>query len=288
MTVPLSSALGTPKTLTLGLIGQGIALSRTPAMQESAGEGHGLRTVYRLFDTGTMASPPPLPDLLKAMELTGYAGLNITYPYKIAVTDHLDQLGPEAEALGAVNTIVFHQGRRIGHNTDLGGFSDSFAEEMAGAKRQRVLQIGAGGAGMAVAFALIENGAEELCVFDIDRLRAESLVAAVAKRFGTDRVRLIHDVEGAYDGIVNATPIGTDKRPGTPYPLERLTRDVFVADVNYFPLETALVKAAKAKGCRAMGGAGMAVGQAVRSFGHFTGLTADRERMMATFLALGA
>ena len=283
-----SSAFGTPKTLSLGLIGQGIALSRTPAMQEAEGAAHGYRTVYRLFDTGVMASPPPLGDLLKAMQLCGYAGLNVTYPYKIAVLDHLDDLGPEAEALGAVNTVVFRDGRRIGHNTDLGGFSGSFAEEMAGAPRRRVLQIGAGGAGLAVAFGLLDNAVETLCVFDIDRLRAEALVAAVAGRFGSERVRLVHDLEGTYDGIVNATPIGTDKRPGTPYPLERLTRDVFVADVNYFPLETALVKAAKAKGCRAMGGAGMAVGQAVRSFGHFTGLEADRERMMATFLALGA
>ncbi|TFF24868.1 shikimate dehydrogenase [Jiella endophytica] len=282
-----SAARGTPETLTLGLIGAGIGLSRTPAMQEAEGMAHGYRTVYRLFDTGQMASPPPLGDLLKAMELTGYAGLNITYPYKIAVLEQLDELGPEAEALGAVNTIVLRGGRRIGYNTDLGGFADSFAREMAGAKRRRVLQIGAGGAGMAVAFALLDNGVEELCVFDIDRLRAESLVAIAARRFGPARLRLVHAVDGTYDGIVNATPIGTDKRPGTPYPLERLTPEIFVADVNYFPLETELVKAAKAKGCLAMGGAGMAVGQAVRSFRHFTGLDADPGRMMATFLALG-
>ncbi|MBO0663102.1 shikimate dehydrogenase [Jiella sp. MQZ9-1] len=286
MTPFTAAALGTPETLTLGLIGDGIGLSRTPAMQEAEGAAHGFRTIYRLFDVAAMTSPPALGDLVSATEQCGYAGLNITFPFKIAVRDHLHALGPEAEMLGAVNTVVFRNARRIGHNTDLGGFSDSFATDMAGAERTTVLQLGAGGAGLAVAFGLMQNGVERLSVFDPHAERATSLVAAVGARFGPDRVRRVETIDGRYDGIVNATPIGTARHPGVPYPVERLNDRMFVADVNYFPLETALVLAAKASGCRAMGGAGMAVGQAVRAFGHFTGLEASPDRMMATFLGL--
>ena len=282
-----AKALGTPETLQLGLIGEGIQLSRTPAMQEAEGAAHGLRTVYRLFDTLEMDPAPALGELVQALQLCGYAGFNVTFPYKIAICDHLDGLSAEAEAIGAVNTVSLRDGRRFGYNTDVGGFSDSFARDMAGARRGRVLQIGAGGAGLAAAFALLENGVESLFIYDIDHLRAERLVETVAARHGTDRVRLATGIEGDFDGIVNATPIGTEKFPGLPYPAEHLRPDMFVVDVNYFPLETALVLAAKARGCRATGGAGMAVGQAIRSFGCFTGLKADARRMTERFLALG-
>ena len=100
-------------------------------------------------------------------------------------------------------------------------------------------------------------------------------------------MRLATGIEGNFDGIVNATPIGTEKFPGLPYPTERLSAEMFVIDVNYFPLETDLVLKARERGCRAIGGAGMAVGQAIRSFACFTGLEADADRMTARFLALG-
>ncbi|RIX97982.1 shikimate dehydrogenase [Aureimonas flava] len=279
-------ALGTEETLQLGLVGAGIAASRTPAMQEREGAAHGLRTVYRLFDT-PLATPDDLGALVRAMELCGYAGFNVTYPFKIAILDHLHELDESARIVGAVNTVVLRDGRRIGFNTDLGGFTDAFAETMTGAARRRVLQIGAGGAGLAVAGGLLDCGVEELFVHDLDHERARLLVQRLEEQ-GRGRVRAVSSVEGAYDGIVNATPIGTDKRPGLPYPIERLGPETFVVDVNYFPLESQLIREAKARGCRTMGGAGMAVGQAVRAFSCFTGLRADRERMMAAFLALGA
>ena len=282
-----SKARGTPETLQLGLIGEGIQPSRTPAMQEAEGAAHGLRTVYRLFDTLEMDPAPALGDLVQALQLCGYAGFNVTFPYKIAICDHLDGLSAEAEAIGAVNTVSLRDGRRFGHNTDFGGFSDSFARDMAGAHRDRVLQIGAGGAGLAAAFALLENDVESLFIYDIDSQRAEHLVSVVAARHGKDRVRLATGIEGNFDGIVNATPIGTEKFPGLPYPTERLSAEMFVIDVNYFPLETDLVLKARERGCRAIGGAGMAVGQAIRSFACFTGLEADADRMTARFLALG-
>ncbi|MCQ0988915.1 shikimate dehydrogenase [Jiella marina] len=292
MTPPSLQPIGTPETVLAGLIGAGIGLSRTPAMQEAEGAAQGLRLVYRLFDTDRM-DPPPLEELLRAAELCGFAGLNVTYPYKVAILDHLDTLSDEARALGAVNTVIFREGRRLGFNTDLAGFSKSFGSEMPDVARSRVLQLGAGGAGFAVAFGLMANKVGHLVIHDPDEARATALATAINARHGSDRASVaatldeVDDHRTPFDGIVNASPIGMAKLPGTPYPLERLTPRMWVADVIYFPLETELLRGARALGCRTMGGAGMAVGQAAAAFEHFTGKTADPERMKARFLALG-
>lgn len=284
-------AIGTPQTVLAGLVGSGIQLSRTPAMHEREGEAHGLRLVYRLFDTDRMpAQAPSLPELLRAAELCGFCGLNVTYPYKIAVLDHLDALSDNARAVGAVNTIVFRDGKRVGHNTDLWGFGESFRRTMAGTTRDRVLLIGAGGAGVAVAFALLDNGAGHVCVHDSDPARAEGLVAALRQRAGEGAASVaasLAEAASGADGVVNATPVGMAKLPGMPIDPELLDPAMWVVDVIYFPLETDLVKAARERGCRAMGGAGMAVFQAVRAFELFTGLKADPARVHASFASLG-
>jgi shikimate dehydrogenase len=282
-------ALGTPKTVLAGLIGSGIQLSRTPAMHEAEGAAHGLRYVYRLFDTDRMgATPPPLADLLRAAELSGFSGLNITYPYKIEVIGHLDVLSDNAQAIGAVNTVVFRDGKRFGHNTDLWGFGESFTQNFAGSAKDRVLQIGAGGAGVATAFAMMQRGVGHLVIYDTSAARAESLAAAIAARHGDDSISVISDMAdaGAVDGVVNATPVGMAKLPGSPFPLDRLTSSMWVSDVIYFPLETELVLAARAKGCKAVGGSDMAVFQAIRAFELFSGVKADPQRMRQTFASL--
>ncbi|MCQ2006374.1 shikimate dehydrogenase [Rhizobium sp. NRK18] len=282
-------ALGTPKTVLAGLIGSGIQLSRTPAMHEAEGAAHGLRYVYRLFDTDRMGTtPPPLADLVRAAELSGFAGLNITYPYKIEVIDHLDALSDNAQAIGAVNTVVFRDGKRFGHNTDLWGFGESFTQNFAGSAKDRVLQIGAGGAGVATAFAMMQRGVGHLVICDTSAARAESLASAIAARHGDGSISVITNIAdaGAVDGVVNATPVGMAKLPGSPFPLDRLTASMWVSDVIYFPLETELVLAARAKGCKAVGGSDMAVFQAIRAFELFSGVKADPQRMRQTFANL--
>ena len=125
-----------------------------------------------------------------------------------------------------------------------------------------------------------------------DNARAGGAVntAAVVARHGAGRAEAASDPSCAAqaDGIVNATPVGMEKLPGLPIPPEALAPRHWVADVVYFPLETALLRAARAKGCRVLPGSGMAIFQAVRAFGLFTGLTADPARMRATFEAFDA
>ena len=133
-----------------GLIGAGIQASRTPALHEQEGDAQGLRYLYRLIDLEPLhLDINALPDLLDAAELMHFTGLNITYPCKQAILPLLDDLSDEARGIGAVNTVVFKDGKRIGHNTDCLGFAEGFRRNLNDVPRQRVVQMGAGGAGAA-------------------------------------------------------------------------------------------------------------------------------------------
>jgi shikimate dehydrogenase len=271
----------------VGLVGSGIGASRTPALHEREGAEQGLRYVYKLIDleAGGLGIEA-LPEILRAARQFGFAGLNVTHPCKQAVIQHLDELSPDAAALGAVNTVVFTEGRTIGHNTDWWGFAESFRRELADAPRDRVVQFGAGGAGAAVAHALLTLGAAEVVIVDTDEARAADLAAALRGRFGAGRASAGQGLDGALsgaDGVVNATPLGMAKYPGMALPADRLRPDLWVADIVYFPLETELLRTARARGCRTMGGGGMAVFQAVQAFRLFTGREPDPTRMLRHF-----
>lgn len=275
-----------------GLIGSGIQASRTPAMQEREGAEQGLRLIYRLVDLDRLGlGPEALEELLAAAERMGFQGLNITYPCKQAVVPLLHQLSPDARALGAVNTVVFKEGQRIGHNTDCSGFAESFRRGLPDARRDRVVQLGAGGAGAAVAHALLAEGVGRLAVADTEVPRAEVLAADLVARFGAGRAVAVADLReevAAADGLVNCTPVGMAKLPGTPLPVALLRPALWVAEIVYFPLETELLRAARALGCRTLDGGGMAVFQAVGAFRLFTGLEPDAARLQRHFAAMSA
>jgi len=274
----------------IGLIGSGIGGSLTPAMHEEEGRVLGLNYVYRRIDLQALKlEPSALPDLLVAAERMGYDGLNITYPCKQSVIPLLDDLDPDARALGAVNTVVLKDGKRIGHNTDWSGFARAFERGLPDAPLERVVQLGAGGAGAAVAHAALTMGARTLTLFDSDAGRASSLAAELAARFPDREVTSGGDLQEtlrAANGLIHATPTGMAKLPGMPLPAEFLHKDLWVAEIVYFPLETELLKTAKALGCRTVSGGGMAVCQAVDALRIFTGREPDAERMFAHFQRL--
>ncbi|SAL17568.1 shikimate 5-dehydrogenase [Caballeronia cordobensis] len=274
----------------IGLIGSGIGGSLTPAMHEKEGAHLGLNYVYRRIDLQALAlEPSALPDLLVAAERMGYDGLNITYPCKQSVIPLLDDLDPDARALGAVNTVVLKDGKRIGYNTDWSGFARAFQRGLPGVPLERVVQLGAGGAGAAVAHAALTMGARELTLFDSDDARAASLAAELAARFPDRVVKSggdLRDTLASASGLIHATPTGMAKLPGLPLPADYLHKELWVAEIVYFPLETELLKAAKAIGCRTVSGGGMAVCQAVDALRIFTGREPDAERMFAHFQSL--
>lgn len=275
------------KTVLVGLIGSGIQASRSPALHEHEGDAQGLRYLYRLIDLDALGlEPAALPELLTAAQRMGFTGLNITYPCKQAVIPLLDELSDEAAAIGAVNTVVLHGGKRIGHNTDALGFAEGFRRGLPDAARQRVVQMGAGGAGAAVAHALLSEGVEQLTLFEVDPARAHALVDNLSRHFGAGRALVGEDLPAAMahaDGLVNTTPIGMTKLPGTPVPPALLKASQWVAEIVYFPLETQLLRDARALGCRTLDGSVMAVFQAVKAFELFSGRQADADRMLRHF-----
>ncbi len=284
---PLPAAAG--RSVLVGLIGRGIAGSLSPMMHEGEGARLGLRYLYKLIDLDALQlDSSALPDLLLAAEHFGFAGLNVTHPFKQAILPLLDEVAPDAAAIGAVNTIVLRGGQRIGYNTDGWGFAESFRHEMAGAQRRLVVQCGAGGAGAAVARALLEVGATRLALHDIRSERAARLAADLCGAFGAGRALAVPELAAAMeaaDGLVNATPLGMDKYPGLPFPVACLQPRHWVADIVYFPAETRLLAAARRLGCRTIGGAGMAAYQAAKAFELFTGLQADGAAMAARLIA---
>jgi shikimate dehydrogenase len=271
----------------VGLIGRGIQASLSPRMHEAEGRRLGLGYTYKLIDVDLL--PPAeaaLQGLISAAEAMGFSGLNITHPFKEQVIAHLDRLSPDAAAIGAVNTVVFEGGARVGYNTDCWGFAESFRRYMPMVAKNRVLLLGAGGAGLAVGRALLELGVARILVCDVNAAKAAALVA----QLGPDHAELAMDAATALhavDGLVNATPVGMANYPGSPVPLEALRRDLWVADIIYFPAETALLRAARAMGCITLPGAGMAVFQAVKAFELFSGIAPDAEAMTRHFQATG-
>ncbi|WP_298394211.1 shikimate dehydrogenase [Sphingobium sp.] len=273
-----------------GLIGRDIQASLSPMLHESEGDAQGLRLIYRLFDlTADGMDAGDLPRLLDAVQLAGFAGVNVTHPYKQAVVAHLDELSPQAAQIGSVNTVVFRDGRRIGHNTDIQGFAENLRAGLpSGSQFGKVVQMGGGGAGAATAHALMGMGVGTLTLFDPNGARAAELCAALCALHGEGRAVLGQDLAAALadaDGVVNATPLGMAGYPGSAIPHALLRPEFWVTDIVYFPLETQLLREAKAAGCVTLDGSGMTVHQAAGAFEHFTGRKADAARMAANFRA---
>ncbi|MER5467086.1 shikimate dehydrogenase [Streptomyces sp. NPDC002935] len=276
----------------VGLIGSGIGPSLSPALHEREADRHGLRCLYRLIDIDTLGAPPEaVGDLVRAARDVGFDGLNITHPCKQLVIAHLDELAPQAAALGAVNTVVFEDGRAIGHNTDVTGFAASFARGLPDVSLERVVQLGAGGAGAAVAHAVLTLGAGHITLVDAMPDRAASLAAALNRHFGDGRAAAatpdtLSSLLADADGIVHATPTGMAAHPGLPFPAGLLHPGLWVAEVVYRPLETELLRTARAVGCATLDGGGMAAFQAADAFRLFTGREPDPARMLADIAEL--
>jgi shikimate dehydrogenase len=252
-----------------GLIGFPIARSASPAMHEQAADALGMRCHYQLIEVAD-AGREELRALLEGVKRLGFAGVNVTFPYKELVIDLIDELSPGAVAVGAVNTVVVRDGRLIGHNTDTTGFARA-ARELVVGSRGAVALIGAGGVGKAIACALARLGVEEIRIFDTDRAKADHLAALLRAHNGILVVDRVEDALRGAAGLVNATPVGMLPSRDTPVPEALLHDGLWVADAVYTPLWTPLLTVAKARNARIMTGRDLAIYQAADAFELFTG-----------------
>jgi shikimate dehydrogenase len=276
------------RRMLVGLLGANIQGSMSPALFAEAFAEAGIDGYYHLLDADVLRGRQ-LPQLFDAIKTAGFIGANVTYPFKQQIFPLLDAVDSSAAEVGAVNTVVIApDGRTTGYNFDRSGWRNSFTTSLGAdsAQDKTVVQIGAGGAGRAVAFALMDLGVAALILHDLDRPRAEALKADLAKHYGASRCRLTDDLQrdiAASAGVVNATQVGMRGFPGNPVPVAVLTASHWAADVIYTPLQTEFLKAAAAKGARTLNGSGMCVHQAVAAFRQLTGFAPDLKRLHRAF-----
>ena len=275
------------------VLGHPVAHSLSPTMHAANFASIGFDATYEKFDV----EPEKLADFIKQKQAEGYSGLNITVPHKIAVIPLLDRLDESVKRYGACNTIKFEEdGTLSGYNTDVIGFVTGLAAHGFSIKGKKVVIIGCGGAGSALATCTCYEGAAELKVAD---LRAESVTNLVAKLQGLGLGTAVSGLE-VLDGtasdaqkaiwgeavkeadlVVNATPMGL--HPGEPpaLPPDCFHPGQFVLDIvptkDFPPTAAAAVKA----GATATDGLEFLVGQGAKSFEIWTGVTADRKAMLA-------
>jgi shikimate dehydrogenase len=271
-----------PASYLLGLIGAPIAHSASPAMHEAAGTALGLHCRYPLIEVAG-ASPSRLRTMLEGVRTLDFSGVNVTYPYKIAVVPLLDELHPSAAKVGAVNAIAVRNERLIGFNTDCSGFKRGVRREIGDVADQTIALIGAGGVGKAIGVALAESGVGRLNVVDRDPARAVELVASLKDLCNAHLCETAEQALRGAQGLINATAVGMLPNRDTPAPFHLLRDDLWVADAVYQPLWTPLLLAAKEKGAKVMSGRELAIDQAMDAFEIFTGKEPPRAAMADAF-----
>jgi len=261
--------------LRLGLIGDNIAKSQSPRLHALAGRQIGWDVTYdRLV-------PKELGldfDATFAHAAAHYRGVNVTYPYKERAAKKVSVPDPLVAAIGAVNTVLFEPSGPQGFNTDYTGFMAAYRRIRGTAKPGRVLLVGAGGVGRAIAFGLLALDADEIRLVDTDLAKAAALADALQLarpglevRCGASVLDFIHDS----DGIANGTPLGMVGIGGTPVPKDALNHVKWVFDAVYTPVETPFLIDAAAKGLQIISGYELFFGQGVDAFRHFSGMNID-------------
>ncbi len=269
----------------LGLIGSGISRSSAPRLHRFLGELCGVEVDYQRIDSAEIPEFDFVAALHRCVE-AGYRGVNVTHPFKERVRPLVNVTNSSVSRIGAINTVTFDTACWQGNNTDFSGFAKAFRHRFAGATPGRVLMIGAGGVGKAMAFALGELGAEEVMIFDIASAQSNRLVS-VLKTAGIHATAVreadLKDAIRSADGLVNGTPIGMWQHPGNPFPEDAMGGQRWAFDAVYTPLETEFLKCAKAGSLEIMSGYDLFLFQGFDAFTIFTGIEVDPASAMAKF-----
>ncbi|GAB4161805.1 MAG: shikimate dehydrogenase [Planctomycetaceae bacterium] len=265
-----------------GSFAQPAAENPTVAMIEAAYRHHGLDWRY----INCEVPPEKLADAVRGARAMNWAGFNCSLPHKVAVIEHLDELGESAAIMGAVNCAVRRGDRYIGENTDGKGFVESLCETIDPAGKSLVM-FGAGGAARAIGVETALAGVRQITVVNRSEQRGRELVDLLNEKTPAAAEFVQWDgeysVPEATDIVVNATSIGLfpDFNARVPVDLESLSPEMVVADVIPNPPRTRLIRDAEARGCRVIDGLGMLVNQGVISIKYWTGTDADPAVMRA-------
>jgi len=273
-------------TKRLGIIGYPIGHSISPIFQQAALDALGIDATYEKWEV----TPEGVGDFVNGLRASDTLGINITLPHKQAVIPFLDEVDEWATAAGAVNTIVNHDGRLTGHNTDGPGFLRALLVETGyDPKGTRALILGAGGAARGILLALARGGLDSVVIANRTMDRADTLAKlAVENKVKSEAIPIsggaLLEAAASADLIVNCTSVGMSHGPdeqGTPLTAAQIPASAIVNDVVYTPMETPFLGEAMAAGATALGGLHMLVYQGVLSFQMWTGQEAPADVMLA-------
>ena len=271
---------GFSMTLKLGLIGAGIFKSKMPLLQEYLAQLTGISLTYELFDGEGDEHFEPITQLQQLKE-QGYAGANVTHPYKQQVHRFVtSSLVPGHEHIGSYNTVKFVDGLPCGANTDYTGLIRGYRYRLGEQSPGNVLLCGAGGVGRATAFALEALGVGKLGVFDINSMQASNLVTTlqshgVAAELVTSAG--FADYARDVDGLVNCTALGMYCYPGSAFPAQVIGAQQWAFDAVYTPLHTEFLIQCERAGMICLTGFDLWLFQGVDAFHHFAGVDVDVE-----------
>ena len=264
----------------LGLIGDNIADSQAPRLHRLAGELHGISVRYDLLVPAEVGLG--FDALFDRCESGGYQGINVTHPYKERAAARVEIESPLVRAMGAVNLVRFHSDRQRGFNTDYTGFLSAWRARFGTDTPGIVCQVGAGGAGKAIGFALARLGAEAIRIVDVDRSRARAFAGSLRAAYpGLTAAEFASpdDAAAAARGLVNCSPIGMVGHDGTPIPRRLMSGAAWAFDAVYTPMHTRFLTDAEAAGLDVLSGYELFFHQGADGFEIFVGGTVDRMQL---------
>lgn len=262
------------------VIGNPIAHSLSPAMHRGGYRELGLDIEYSRFQV----EPARLSQAVEGLKALGFAGWNVTVPYKERIIPFLDELTPEALGAGAVNTVKVSEGRLIGHNTDGKGFIHSIHHELTLEKGMEVVLLGAGGAAKGIAMALLPYEVK-LTLLNRTNDRAQQLAEWVNSQGGE---AIAQPWEAGHwlktvQLLIQTTSVGL-KREQYPFSLKGISSDTLVVDIIFNPWETPFLQEARSLGCRTLNGLGMLLYQGALAWEFWLGGQAPVEAMRKALL----
>ena len=262
-----------------GVFGHPITHSRSPRLHGFWLQRYGIDGAY--IPLGV--APGGFGAAVRALVDLGFRGANVTIPHKLAAFEICDAVAPFARRAGAVNTLVFRDGRIEGSNTDGFGFLESIREAAPGwrADAGPAVLLGAGGAARAIAAALLDAGAPRVTLVNRTAAKAEALARDLG---GPIHVADRPPLEDAAL-LVNTTSLGMQGQPGLEVDLAPLPASAVVADIVYVPLETRLLAAARARGLIAVDGLGMLLHQARPGFEAWFGVAPQVDQALREVVA---
>lgn len=264
------------KSLVYGILGDPIAHSLSPLMQNYALQQQGIDAVYVPF----LVRPSALPSAVEGLRALGVSGFNVTIPHKESIIPLLDHIDPSAQLIGAVNTVVNCRGLLTGYNTDSSGFFRALKQDLKFKPvGSNVIIWGAGGASRAAVVALASAKVKSICVVNRTSGRVKKLVNEITPHFNSVQFSAITFCDSSYldalsgvDLVVNTTPIGLIEEDVNILPLENIKGSASIYDMVYSNIDTPLVKAARSLDLACVDGLGMLAAQGEDAFLHWTGI----------------